>query len=328
MITGPSTGGVGAETAYALSSAQPRAILLAGRGLSKIQPVIDGIHATNPSIVVHFIPLSLDDLDSVRAAAAVILALDIPLDVIINNAGVMFCPFSLTPQGIESQFGTNHIGHFLLTNLLLPAVRPGGRIVNLTSTGHYFSAIRFTDPNFANGYDYIEAYGQGKTANILHALSLAERLRERHISAYSVHPGSITTGLQVHMTPEMLQPVLARAREIWPQEFIQTSLERPRKSLEQGCSTTLVAALDPALEGMFAIFSSSDFSLQAASSLVRTLAQGNTNVKYKPCTNALTLSRTQRCLPPRLPAGEPPACRTCDEVGRRREALEAKRGVG
>lgn len=239
-----------------MSLAQPHALLLTGRVLSKVQPAIDRIQKTNPSVAVHFIPLALDDLASVRSAAAAILTLNIPLDVIINNAGVVFCPFALTPQGIESQFGTNHIGHFLLTNLLLPVVRRGGRIVNLSSSGHYFSPIRFTDPNFTKGYDFVDAYGQGKTANILHALSLGERLRDRRIYAFSVHPGRITTGLQVHINQVAVAPIMARAREIWPQEFIKASLESPRKTLEQGCSTTLVAALDPALEGMLTVFSS------------------------------------------------------------------------
>jgi NAD(P)-dependent dehydrogenase (short-subunit alcohol dehydrogenase family) len=252
LITGPSATGIGAETAYALSLAQPNALLLAGRSLSKAQPLIDRIHAASPSVSVHFIHLALDDIASIRSAAAAILALNMPLDVVINNAGIMFCPFALTPQGIESQFGTNHIGHFVLTNLLLPAVRSGGRIVNLTSSGHYFSGIRFTDPNFRNGYDMVDAYGQSKTANILHAMSLAERLRDKNVTAFSVHPGSISTGLQVHLNaPEDLAPVIARAREIWPKEFITASLERPRKTLEQGCNTSLVAALDPALKGTF-----------------------------------------------------------------------------
>jgi NAD(P)-dependent dehydrogenase (short-subunit alcohol dehydrogenase family) len=251
LITGPSTGGIGEETAYALSLAQPAALFLAGRNLSKVQPLIERIHATNPSVNVHFIQLALDDMESVRNAAAAILALNVPLDVIINNAGIMFCPFALTPQGIESQFGTNHIGHFLLTNLLLPAMRSGGRIVNVSSSGHYFSGIRFTDPNFTKGYDFADAYGQSKTANILHALSLAERLRDRNIKAFSVHPGSISTGLQVHITPESVAPAVARAKEIWPKEFVAATMGRERKSLEQGCSTQLVAALDPALEGMY-----------------------------------------------------------------------------
>ena len=216
--------------------------------------MIDRINTANPSVAVHFIQLSLDDTASVRSAAAAIHALDLPLDVIINNAGIMFCPFALTPQGIESQFGTNHIGHFLLTNLLLPVMVHGGRIVNVTSTGHYFSGIRFTDPNFTKGYDFADAYGQSKTANILHAKSLAERLRDKNITAFSLHPGSISTGLQAHMTPESVGPVIERAREIWPEEFIKTSLERERKTVEQGCSTTLVAALDPALKGKFISF--------------------------------------------------------------------------
>lgn len=250
MITGPSVGSLGGEAAYSLSLGRPKTLLLAGRSLSKVQPIIDRIHGTNPSVIVNFIQLALDDLTSVRAAAAAIIALEIPIDVIINNAGIMFCPFVLTPQGIERQFGTNHIGHFLLTNLLLPAICPGGRVVNVSSSGHWFSGIRFTDPNFTRGYDSLNAYGQSKTANILHALSLAERLRDKNITALSLHPGSISTGLEVYVTPETIAPAIARVKEDWPEIFVKHSFERERKTLEQGCSTTIVAALDPALDGM------------------------------------------------------------------------------
>lgn len=189
--------------------------------------------------------------------------MNIPLDVVINNAGILFTPFALTPQGIESQFGTNHIGHFALTNLLIPAICPRGRIVNVSSSGHYFSPIRFTDPNFTKGYDSVDGYGQAKTANILHALSLAEKLHEKHILAFSLHPGSISTGLQVHLDPTTIAPIIARAKAVFPQEFIAGSFERPQKTLGQGSSTTLVAALDPALEGAFNLYFSSDL-LQTA----------------------------------------------------------------
>jgi NAD(P)-dependent dehydrogenase (short-subunit alcohol dehydrogenase family) len=247
-------GGIGETTAHSLSLAHPKALLLAGRSISKIQPLIDRINTTDPSVSVHFIQLNLDNIPSVRSAAATIRALNLPVDVIINNGGIMFCPFALSPQGIESQFATNHIGHFLLTNLLLPVMPSGGRIVNVSSSGHYFSGIRFTDPNFTKGYDFADGYGQAKTANILHAKSLAEKLQDKKIAAFSVHPGSITTGLQTHINPETIEPVLIRAKEIWPEEFINASFGRTRKTLEQGSSTTLVAALDPALEGMLTSF--------------------------------------------------------------------------
>ena len=129
----------------------PALIVLAGRSLGKIQPVIDRINATNPAVRTKFINLDLASQASVREAAASINANVKKIDVLINNAAVMAVPFSKTVDGIESQFGTNHIGHFLLTNLILPkivAAGPGARIVNMSSVSHQMADVNLDDYNF------------------------------------------------------------------------------------------------------------------------------------------------------------------------------------
>ena len=151
LITGPSEGGLGAETATCLASGSPELLVLAGRSLGKIQPVIDRINAINPEVRTKFINLDLSSLASVREAAASITANVEKIDVLINNAAVMTCPFSKTVDGIECQFGTNHIGHFLLTNLIMPkilAAGPGARIVNLSSSAHRMADVNLDDYNF------------------------------------------------------------------------------------------------------------------------------------------------------------------------------------
>lgn len=247
LITGPSEGGVGAETAITLAHSSPSIILLLGRSVAKIQPTIDSIHKVNPSIVTKFVPVNLDSLSSVRSAANVILNdASIPyIDVMINNAGG-WGPYSVTEDGIESTFATNHLSHFLLTNLLMPKVLSAGsnaRIINLSSWGHFTSNIRYGDVGFNNGRDYstVEAYGQSKTANVLFSVGLNQVLNSKGIKSFAVHPGSIKTNLQNNITPEMMQEGVKLLNEL--------GLPFPeRKTAQQGCSTTLRAALDPTLE--------------------------------------------------------------------------------
>lgn len=246
LITGPSEGGIGAETAISLAHGSPSTIILLGRSLPKIQPTIEAIHNINPSVRTKFIPVNLDSLVSVRTAAALILEdAEIPvIDVIINNAAIMACPYSVTEDGFESQFATNHLSHFLLTNLIMPKIllSASKRIVNVSSWGHVRSPIRFHDLDFSKGenYDVWEAYGQAKTANILFSVGLNQKLGEKGIKAFSLHPGSIVSGLQKFMTDEM--------RDEGMRHLLDMGYEVPvRKSLQQGCATTLRAALDPGL---------------------------------------------------------------------------------
>ncbi|OTB12601.1 hypothetical protein K445DRAFT_320738 [Daldinia sp. EC12] len=175
----------------------------------------------------------------------------------------MACPFELTEDRMELQFQANHLGHFILTNKIIPkviAAGPGARIVNLSSSGHRFTGVRFEDPNFAEPGSYSEfaSYGQSKSANILYAVALNKRLASRGIRAYAVHPGSIQTNLQQYVK-QMDSAHLAKimdeaAKKVMGRTLAEQRAADPYKTLQQGCGTTLRAALDPDLvkeEGVF-----------------------------------------------------------------------------
>ncbi|KAJ5747004.1 uncharacterized protein N7511_008700 [Penicillium nucicola] len=249
LITGPSDGGIGAETALCLASRSPSAIILAGRDRVKIEPVVDKITVINPKVKVVFVALDLSDQSSIRAAAAAINRQFAQIDVLINNAAIMACPYGTTKDGFEVQFGTNFLGPFLLTGLLLPQLRasaPGARIVNVSSSAHRFAGIQFEDIDFEGGaaYDTWKAYGQSKTALILMTKHLAKRIPSRDIACFSIHPGSIASGLQRHVDSESMSDARVKSQSITDFEVAD------RKTLQQGCATTLFAALNPALEDL------------------------------------------------------------------------------
>ena len=151
LITGPSEGGLGAETARTLAIASPALIILAGRSSAKIKPVVDDIKSAHPNVATKYVHLDLSNQASVEEAAVSISAGVRKIDILINNAAIMACPFTKTVDGIESQFGINHIGHFLLTNLLMEKIVAAGsdsRIVNISSSGHRMADVRFDDWNF------------------------------------------------------------------------------------------------------------------------------------------------------------------------------------
>jgi len=159
--------------------------------------------------------LELGSLANIRAFAERVLAAHPRIDVLINNAGVMACPFAKTADGFELQFGSNHLGHFLATCLLVPALRRGtaSRIVSLSSRGHHMSPVVFDDIHFERRpYDKWQSYGQAKTANVLFAVGLERRLAKLGIHAYAVHPGAIVTELGRHLQPEDIQFLQTRSR--------------------------------------------------------------------------------------------------------------------
>ncbi|KIX03372.1 uncharacterized protein Z518_06924 [Rhinocladiella mackenziei CBS 650.93] len=252
VVTGASEKGLGGETAVALAHANPAHLILLARSQSRVESIMSRIKELNPAVKVTFVPISLDDLDSVRAAASTINAAIEKLDILINNAGIMAIEtYQTSKQGIEIQFATNHVGHFLFTKLLWPKIKaagPGSRIINLTSLGHKIGPVRFDDYNFSDGqeYDPWSAYGQSKTANVLFSLALAQKLRPLGMQSYAVHPGGIFgTSLADH-----IKDVVAALASIEP--IAQRNTGRhfpldadPPKSIEQGIATTLVAALDP-----------------------------------------------------------------------------------
>ncbi|KAK4943897.1 hypothetical protein LTR10_016613 [Elasticomyces elasticus] len=197
VITGASESGLGAETAVALAQGKPEHLILLARSRPRVESVIARIKEISPNTKVDFVPVSLDDFDSVRSAATTINSSIEKLHGLINNAGVMAPDnYAANKNGIEIQFATNHLGHFLFTKLLFPkiaAAAPGSRVINLTSLGHTISPVRFDDYNFSGGktYNQWEGYGQSKTANVLFSHSLGNKLRSRSIQSYSVHPGAI-----------------------------------------------------------------------------------------------------------------------------------------
>ncbi|EXJ82759.1 hypothetical protein A1O3_06574 [Capronia epimyces CBS 606.96] len=254
VITGASNNTLGGETAEALAHANPAHLILLARSQPRVEAVILRIKALNPKVKVTFVPVSLDDFDSVRAAAATVSGAIDKLDILINNAGIMAVKeYTTNKDGIELQFATNHLGHFLFTKRLFPkilAAGPGARIVNLTSLGHKLGPVRFDDPNFSNGaaYDPWSGYGQSKTANILFTVGLANKLRERKIASFAVHPGAIfNTNLATHLNFQdeiAAFQVVALKNTGRPFPFA----DDPAKPIEQGITTTLVAALDPSIE--------------------------------------------------------------------------------
>lgn len=217
-ITGASAGSLGAQTALYLASGHPGALLFLGRTEAKVTSVVKEISTISPSTIVKFIQIDLSSLSSVRQAASKIASSTPHIDVLINNAGIMGIPqYAKSVDGIEMQFASNHIGHFLLTNLLIPLIPAGGRIVNLSSAGHALGEVRFSDWNFDDGkaYDEWEAYGQSKAANVLFAISLAEKLAKKDVVAFSLHPGNIFgTGLAVGIGEVDWEAVMGRFAKV------------------------------------------------------------------------------------------------------------------
>lgn len=206
LVTGVSAG-LGVETARALA-AHGATVVGAARDLKKAhaatQAVRDGA-AKGGSL--ELIELDLADLKSVRACADALDKAAKPFDVVICNAGVMATPQGKTADGFETQFGTNHLGHFVLVNRIAPLITH--RLVNLSSAGHRFSDVDLDDPDFARTpYAPFVAYGRSKTANILFAVEFDRRHRARDVRATAVHPGGIQTELGRHMTPETIAAMM------------------------------------------------------------------------------------------------------------------------
>ena len=202
LVTGVSSG-LGVETARSLA-AHGAQVVGAARDLKKVDAATAQVRkdaaANGGSFEV--VAVDLASLKTVRACADGLLKKGDPFDVIIANAGVMATPFGHTEDGFETQFGTNHLGHFVLVNRIAPLLRTGGRLINLASAGHRFANVDLDDPNFERTpYDPWVAYGRSKTANILFAVAFDARHRDRGIRAAAVHPGGIQTELGRHMNP-------------------------------------------------------------------------------------------------------------------------------
>jgi NAD(P)-dependent dehydrogenase (short-subunit alcohol dehydrogenase family) len=202
LVTGVSSG-LGVETARALTA----------RGAHVVGTTrhLDGAEAVAGAGRLERVALDLASLASVRRCADALLGQGKPFDVIIANAGVMACPFGLTEDGFEVQLGTNHLGHFVLINRLTSLLRPGARVVSLASAGHRYADVELDDPNFERTpYEPFTAYGRSKTANILFAVELDRRLRDRGVRATAVHPGVIQTQLGRHLPAGSLATMVER----------------------------------------------------------------------------------------------------------------------
>ena len=241
LVTGVSAG-LGVETARALA-AHGADVVGAARDLQKAKrataEVIKAAEAGGGSF--ELIELDLASLKSVRAAADKLVAAGQPFDVIIANAGVMATPLGKTEDGFETQFGTNHLGHFVFINRIASLIKDGGRLVNLASSGHRFSNIDLNDPNFeTTPYEPFVAYGRSKTANILFAVEFDRRHRGRGVRAAAVHPGGIMTELARHMDPGAIEKMVDAINQQLANEG-KSGFEF--KTIPQGSATSVWAAV-------------------------------------------------------------------------------------
>jgi len=220
IITGANTG-IGYETALDFAKRGAR-VILACRDTKKAEKAAEQIRQETGSKEVDSEYLDLADLDTVREFAKKMCAKLDRLDLLVNNAGIMMCPLWRTKQNFETQFGVNHIGHFVLTRALLDLMKKSGepsRIVNLSSLAHTFSDIRWDDINWEkkDAYKPIAAYGQSKTANILFTNQLHKQLKDdTKISVFAVHPGSVRTELQRYTDESMFRYLSTILRIFWP----------------------------------------------------------------------------------------------------------------
>jgi NAD(P)-dependent dehydrogenase (short-subunit alcohol dehydrogenase family) len=251
IVTGASSG-IGIETARALAQAGAR-VIIGARDLVKAEEVAKDIRESTGNDQVEVEKIELDNLASVNDFVKRFLAKDRPLHILVNNAGIMACPLSYTIDGFENQFGTNHMGHFALTIGLLPALKRGVkesgrnvRVVVVASLAHKYGTVDFNDINFKNGREYTPfiSYGQSKTANILFSNALTKHFSSEGIYSNSLMPGAILTGLQKHMSLEDKQ------KRGWVDEDGKFKPIEGFKTIEQGASTSVWAAVAPELDGV------------------------------------------------------------------------------
>lgn len=245
LVTGVSAG-LGVETARTLA-AHGAQVVGAARDLTKAKAATQSVRdQAAAGGGLELVELDLASLASVRACADGLVATAKPFDLVIANAGVMACPKSKTSDGFETQFGTNHLGHFVLVNRIASLLKPGARLVNLASSGHRFSDVDLDDPNFDHTpYTEFGAYGRSKTANILFAVEFDRRHKTRGVRATAVHPGGIHTELARHMQPEAIEKLLA---DINATAAASGAPAFTWKSVPQGAATSvwsgIVAAAD------------------------------------------------------------------------------------
>ncbi|MDB6015019.1 MAG: short-chain dehydrogenase/reductase [Gammaproteobacteria bacterium] len=241
LVTGVSAG-LGIETARALG-AHGAHVVGTARDIAKAEAATAQVRKDSASAGGRFeiVALDLANLASVRGCASELLAKKELFDVVIANAGVMATPFGHTTDGFETQFGTNHLGHFVLVNRIAPLIREGGRLVNLSSAGHRYANVDLEDPNFERTpYHPFIAYGRSKTANILFAVAFDQRHRGRGIRAAAVHPGGIRTELGRHMDAAALGQIVDQLNK---QLAAEGKPPFQYKSIPQGAATSIWTAI-------------------------------------------------------------------------------------
>jgi NAD(P)-dependent dehydrogenase (short-subunit alcohol dehydrogenase family) len=242
LVTGVSAG-LGVETARALASHGAQ-VVGAARDLTKARGATGQVRAdAKKGGGLELAQLDLASLASVRACADALVAAGKPFDLVIANAGVMACPFGKTADGFETQFGTNHLGHFVLVNRIASLLKPGSRLVNLASSGHRFSDVDLDDANFEHTpYAEFVAYGRSKTANILFAVEFDRRHKADGVRATAVHPGGIQTelGRYAYAEPGDLQK---RVDQINAEHAAAGKPPFKLKTVPQGAATSVWAGV-------------------------------------------------------------------------------------
>ncbi|XP_058053582.1 retinol dehydrogenase 12-like [Anopheles bellator] len=240
LITGANTG-IGKKTARELLKRGGK-VYIACRSLERANEARNDIVAQTGLGNIHVRELDLASMESIRQFAKSFMAEEPRLDLLINNAGVMACPKALTKDGFELQLGTNHLGHFLLTNLLLERLKESApsRIVNLSSLAHKYGKINRSDLNSERSYNQVTAYCQSKLANVMFTRELAKRLAGTGVTAYALHPGTVDTDLPRHMGSLFF---------LFDHKLVKPLLRIAFKTPLSGAQTTLYTALDEDLAG-------------------------------------------------------------------------------
>jgi NAD(P)-dependent dehydrogenase (short-subunit alcohol dehydrogenase family) len=241
LVTGVSAG-LGVETARSLA-AHGAQVVGAARDLNKAKAATEQVRndASANGGSFELAELDLANLKSVHACADRLLAKGDAFDVVIANAGVMATPFGHTADGFETQFGTNHLGHFVLVNRIAALMRTGGRLINLSSAGHRYSNVDLEDPNFERTpYEPFVAYGRSKTANILFAIAFDKRHRDRGLRAAAVHPGGIQTELGRYQDSGRIEKMIDQINR---QRAAQGKGPFQWKTIPQGAATSVWAAV-------------------------------------------------------------------------------------
>jgi len=251
IVTGASSG-LGVESARVLALRGAHVVVAVRdvkKGEETVQNLVSQSEGKLNSNQFEVSALDLGSFQSVKDFASRFLASGRPLNILLNNAGIMATPTLQLVEGYESQFATNHLGHFLLTVLLAPALVKGApsRVVSVSSVAHKRSNVHLDDINFSNRpYEKWSSYGQSKTANILFAIELNKRLASKGVQAFSLHPGGIMTGLQVNVSKDEMRAMG------WIDE--NGNLNSRFKTIPQGAATSLYAATSPDLDGKGGVY--------------------------------------------------------------------------